>query len=138
MKKLFILLLILFNTTAYADTPTVWKHHISAWEARNLDEIVSDYDEKSILILNGEIFKGPAQIRSVFTSLFKIFDQGTNKISPPTIIENIVYIQWSFTPQGSQEFDGTDTFIIENDKIKIQTIASKLYDFMTLKEKVIL
>jgi len=111
-----------------ASTNEVWEHHIRAWEARSVDEIVSDYSDNSTLVLNNQIFKGRKQIAQGFTRLFEIFDNGTNKIDTPTVFDRFVYITWNFTPNGKQEFFGTDTFVIEEGKIVLQTIASKLYD----------
>lgn len=109
-------------------TQDVWQHHIAAWDARDVDEIVSGYGEESILIINSKVFKGPEEIRSVFTRLFQIFDLGSNKIDPPVLDGRTVYITWHFTPKADAEFFGTDTFVIEDGKIRIQTIASLLYE----------
>lgn len=110
-------------------TAEVWQHHIDAWEARDLDDIVSDYSENSILILNSEVFRGKSKIRDVFARLFEIFDDGSNRIDPVILDGRTVYITWHFTPDSAtEEFFGTDTFIIEDAKISVQTIASPLYD----------
>lgn len=128
--KVFMNLLLwsLLTSTANADTESVWQHHISAWSSRDLNAIVSDYDEKSLLIVNGKSFMGRNEIRKVFTELFNIFDHGSNRIDPVIIYDRIVYITWHFTPNNLKEFYGTDTFVIENGKIRVQTIASPLYD----------
>ncbi len=110
-------------------TIEVWQHHIEAWESRSLSDIISDYDEQSILILNGKIFQGQASISKVFSSLFSIFDRGENKIDPVIIVDRVVYITWHFTLSSELKTHyGTDTFVIEKGKIKIQTIASPLYN----------
>jgi hypothetical protein len=109
-------------------TESVWSHHIAAWEARDLDAIVSDYDDDSVLILNGQLFQGRDAIKNVFAQLFQIFDGGENRIDQPLLQNRIVYITWHITPTGGAEFYGTDTFVIENGVINVQTIASPLYD----------
>jgi predicted SnoaL-like aldol condensation-catalyzing enzyme len=128
------LIAITFSVSALAgsafaqSTADVWQHHIKAWEARSLDEIVSDYDESSVLILNNKVFRGTAAIKTVFADLFNLFDHGQNNIDAPTLQGRIVYITWHFMPPNEQEFFGTDTFVIEDGKIAIQTIASPLYN----------
>jgi hypothetical protein len=118
-----------FAATGYAQsTEQVWQHHIQAWEKQDLSEIVADYDTESVLILNNRIFKGRDAISSVFAQLFRIFDGGSNRIDTPVIVDRYVYITWHFTPTGHQEFFGTDTFVIEDGKIVLQTIASPLYE----------
>jgi hypothetical protein len=128
-------LLAMFHAhSAFAiSTNEVWNHHIQAWEARSVEAIVSDYSDKSALVLNNQIFKGQEQIAHVFTQLFKIFDDGVNRIDTPVLFDRFVYITWHFTPSGNEEVFGTDTFVIEDGKIVLQTIASKLYDAYPVK-----
>ena len=126
---LLVLLSMLYAHLAFAtSTSEVWKHHLQAWEARSIEAIVSDYSDESVLILNNEIFRGPEQIGQVFTQLFKIFDAGVNRIKTPVLYDRFVYITWHFTPRGKEEIFGTDTFVIEEGKIILQTIASPLYE----------
>lgn len=113
-------------------TADVWNHHIQAWEARSVKDITSDYTDESVLVLNNRIFKGEDQIANVFTQLFKIFDGGVNRIDTPILFDRFVYITWHFTPTGKQEVFGTDTFVIEDGKIILQTIASPLYDLFPI------
>jgi len=126
------LLITLTSSSAFAGsqrtTAEVWSHHIEAWESRDLTAIASDYDSESVMIVNGKTFKGRAEIEQVFSQLFRIFDQGVNRIDPPTLDGRIVYLTWHFTPVGDVEYYGTDTFIVENGVIEVQTIASPLYD----------
>lgn len=126
----FASLLTMFSgSLAFAEsTGEVWNHHIQAWEARSVEDIVSDYSDESVLILNNQIFKGQNQIAHVFTQLFNIFDAGVNRIDTPVVFDRFVYITWHFTPTTKSEFFGTDTFVIENGKIILQTIASPLYE----------
>ena len=143
MKKILILLslinvLLIGNTSSAnqlipSSTTDVWEHHINAWVHRDLTEITSDYSADSILIINGQLFRGPEKIKNVFNQLFKIFDRGNNRIDPVLNFDRIIYITWHFQPYNNNEFYGTDTFIIENGKIAVQTIASPLYDYFPVK-----
>ncbi|MFF7234643.1 nuclear transport factor 2 family protein [Streptomyces sioyaensis] len=108
-------------------TADVWKRHIDAWGKRDLDAIMSDYAEDAVLVLNNQTYEGRPAIRKVFTRLFEIFDQGKNNIDPPTIKDRLVYITWHFTPRAHQTVFGSDTFVVENNAISYQTIASPLY-----------
>lgn len=108
-------------------TEEVWKRHIDAWSKRDLDSIMSDYTEDAVVVLNNQTYEGRPAIRKVFQRLFEIFDQGENHIDTPTIKDRLVYITWHFTPRGQQTVFGTDTFVVENDAISYQTIASPLY-----------
>lgn len=110
------------------NTAEVWQHHIDSWDRRDLDEIVSEYTDNSILIANNKIYRGPVEIRGVFSFLFQLFDNGNNIIDPAIVLERIAYITWHFTPNGDTEYYGTDSFVIEDGKIVYQTIASLLYE----------
>ena len=108
-------------------TRSVWQHHIEAWNSRDLDAIAADYDQTSVMIINGRVCRGQSEIKAVFKKLFEIFDRGSNQIDTPVLQDRIVFITWHFTPWGGTLFDGTDTFVIEDGVIRIQTIASRLY-----------
>jgi hypothetical protein len=109
-------------------TAQVWEHHIQAWQDRNVDAIVADYSNDSIVIVNNRIYTGKNEIKKLFQGLFAIFDHGVNRIDPPTVKENLVYITWHFTPDHESKTFGTDTFLIKNGIIEFQTIGSALYE----------
>ena len=110
------------------ETKKVWQHHIEAWGAGDLDGIMADYAEDSILILNNTVYRGIEKIRGVFERLFKIFINGDNLIDTEVIEEEVIYITWHFTPTNDSERYGTDTLVVQNSIIKYQTIASILYE----------
>lgn len=122
-----------YDTTE--ETREVWEHHIEAWDARDLDAIMADYGEDSILIRNNIVFKGIEEIRGVFDGLFHLFDNGKNIIDPAALEEEIIYITWHFTPDNDREYYGTDSFVVQNGIIKYQTIASLLYEKYLVGEK---
>ncbi|MEL7036506.1 MAG: nuclear transport factor 2 family protein [Cyanobacteria bacterium J06592_8] len=112
------------------ETKKVWQHHIQAWDAVDLDAIMADYSEDSILILNNTVKKGIEPVRNVFANLFDLFSKGQNIIDPEVIEEEVIYITWHFTPEaeGGTCYFGTDSFVVQNSIIKYQTIGSSLYE----------
>lgn len=130
-----LLSLFAFSTTAASKVPTeqVWEEHIQAWIDRDLDAISVHYDENSLMVVNNVMFRGPKEIREVFAYLFHRFDNGSNVIDPAIVDDRTIYITWNFTPSESKDaIYGTDTFFVEDGIIKVQTIASKLYQKPTL------
>jgi len=114
-------------------TDKVWQDHIQAWVNRDLDAIGAHYDEDSLMIVNNMKFKGPEKIRGVFNYLFKRFDNGSNTIAPAIVDDRTIYIVWNFTPSEEKSaIYGTDTFLVEEGMIRVQTIASQLYKKPTL------
>jgi predicted SnoaL-like aldol condensation-catalyzing enzyme len=131
VRHMAIALALITLTTMRASAQTteeVWNHHMAAWDSQDLNAIMDDYTEKSLLIVNNEIVRGKDNIRAVFARLFDLFSRGQNRIDPATLDGRIVYITWHFTPQDDQEYFGTDTFVVEDGTISVQTIASPLYD----------
>ncbi len=110
------------------ETRKVWEHHINAWDNSDLEDIVSDYSEDSILILNHTVYKGIDQVACVFDSLFEIFADDNNIIAPETIEGEVMYITWNYTPPNGHAYDGTDSFVVRNGIIEYQTIAFRLYE----------
>ena len=110
------------------ETRQVWEHHIEAWDNSDLADIMSDYSEDSILILNNTVYKGIDEIACVFDSLYDIFADGNNIIAPETIEGEAIYITWNYTPPNDHAYDGTDSFVVRDRIIEYQTIASRLYE----------
>ena len=115
-------------------TDAVWSHHIAAWNERDLTKLVADYDEQSVVVVNHHVFRGQAGVRKAFTQLFKIFDDGQNNLDAPTVLDGTVYITWHFAPTGRETLFGSDTFVIRDGKIALQTIASPLYEVEPVTE----
>jgi hypothetical protein len=109
-------------------TAEVWKRHIHAWDRKSVEDIVEDYALDSRVIVNSRSYIGRQQIAGLFEDLFEIFSKGENRIDTPIIHDRFVYISWRFSPENEGEVFGTDTFVVEDGKIVLQTIGSSLYD----------
>lgn len=141
MFKFLLLSIVILSTQAQflnflvdeVTTQKIWDHHIQAWGAKDLDSILSDYDEAAFVIVNNKVFQGHDQIRAVFTQLFELFSHGVNQIQPAVVKAQTIYILWRFTPNGFGSFMGTDSFVVSDGKIQAQTIASELYEMFPIK-----
>lgn len=119
-----------------ADNPLFkgWDNHFKAFGAKNVADIMKDYDENSIVqvydnrdtIARTEAyaeFKGIAPITQMFTDLFKeIGDAGDNVAVGLLEIDtstNSVFLGW----RSNSHPKATDTFIFDGDKIRRQTIV---------------
>ena len=106
-------------------TQEIWTHHINAWNARDLDGIVSDYTEGAAVVMNNKVYRGTSEIRLLFNHLFKAFDQAKeHHIDPAVVTGKIVYITWNAKMGGVRYTVGTDTFVIDGGRIEYQTIFS--------------
>ena len=132
LKKLALALgflgAILIGPAAIAgdkSTEEVLTHHLESFGAGNLEEILADYKENSVIITPDGVLKGMDQIEALYVALIAefskpgmIFELTDTKIDGP-----IAYITWKAeTADNVYEF-ATDTFVIKKNKIVYQTLA---------------
>lgn len=134
-QKLYISILALglLSTAAPAQaqlassdaTQKIWEHHIAAWTSRNIPAILADYSSKAVVFVNGKRFEGAQEIGSLFAQLFVLFGRASRHIIDPAVVNaGLVYITWNARIDGLEHPVGTDTFVIQNEKIIYQTITS--------------
>lgn len=103
-------------------------HHLDAFGDQDLDEVMKDYTEDSIVLTNMGRFRGLDEIEELFTNLFAEFSQAGSEIDvdDTTVEGEFAYILWhGETPDNVYEFC-TDTFYVPEDAIEFQTFAGKL------------
>ncbi|MBC8235101.1 nuclear transport factor 2 family protein [bacterium] len=112
------------DTTKQTEATLV--HHLQAFAEGDINAILSDYVEESILYTPDGALRGLNQIRGFFSE--------TLENAPPGFMENfemvrqdvegeIAYIVWK-SPSAAPL--GTDTFVIRNGKIVVQTFAAHM------------
>ena len=110
-------------------TRHVLEHHLGALAAGNLDGILSDYTEDSTLIGPDGAVKGRPAIRAFFESgLASLFKPGTYELTMDAlhVADDIAYIVWHANCASADVVLGTDTFLIRDGKIAVQTFAAKI------------
>lgn len=131
MKHLVSLLIISLATTtlALADTTTsptekVVEHHIQSGNDRNIEEVMRDYADDAILIApGGVLFKGKQAIRTSFEQLMAQ-DTGSAVVPNQKVFEGEVgYVVWTMDAGTAGAAHGSDTFIVRNGKIEVQTVT---------------
>lgn len=127
-----VLLVVSFAPKTFAGdaeaTQAVLTHHLEAFGAGDLDAILSDYTDSSILIVPGAQFTGPEEIKAVFVGLFAEFAKpgATFDMKHMVVEGDIAYIVWVAETADNVYELGTDTFVIEDGKIAVQTFAAKV------------
>ena len=114
----------IMGMTDNSQTAAVIAQHIQALEAGNVDTILKNFTEQSVLIAN--LAPAPAQgldaIRAQFTEAVKLFTPGVDKsfkITQQEVQNQFGYIVWSAPPTIQS---ATDTFVVREDgKILFQT-----------------
>lgn len=136
MKKLLILVLAaMFAACApqakkpaidEATTQKVLDHHLQTFQANDVDGVMEDYTEESVLITPNGTYKGLAQIRDNFANnAFKALPTNgtTMTVTKSVVYRDVAYIVWSATAPTLNFKFATDTFIVVDGKIISQTYA---------------
>jgi ketosteroid isomerase-like protein len=100
----------------------VFAHHGQALGAEDLEEIVADYADDAILIVQKQVFRGKDGARQVFTRLLQDVPQAEWALE--TVFEDdILYLEWKATGGGRTVQDGIDTFVFRDGMIRVQTVV---------------
>lgn len=115
--------------TQVTTTRQVFDHHIGALVAGDLDDLMKDYSEDSVVIGPEGVVKGRDGIRGLYEGFFStLFKPGTYKLGADIVQGDgeALLVIWHASCVGADIPFAADTFIIRNGKIKIQTFAPKL------------
>jgi ketosteroid isomerase-like protein len=126
------MLILSFTPKAFAvdneATQAILTHHLEAFGAADLEAIMSDYTDSSVLIVPGAELTGIEEITPVFVGLFAEFAKpgATFEMKHLVVNGDIAYIVWVAETADNIYELGTDTFVIEDGKIAMQTFAAKV------------
>jgi len=99
-------------------------HHLIAFGDNNLDEILKDYTDESVIITPNGSIKGLSEIREFFKDFFTVIPTGSSfSMKQKTIVGNVAYILWASESDSTKISLGTDTFVFDGDKIQYHTVA---------------
>jgi hypothetical protein len=116
------------NTTDEIDeavTQAVLDHHWETFVSNDLEGVMEDYTEESVLITPDATYEGLEEIRQNFINAFKAFPVQTSTLTlnQNKVVKDVGYILWEAdTPEMTLTY-ATDSFIIRNGKIIRQTYA---------------
>ncbi len=110
-------------------TQAVLDHHLAAFGAGDTDEILRDYTDESVLISPDGPLRVRAALRAAFSGFFSgLFAPGTfDFVMDASHIEgDVAYILWHADCASAVVALGTDTFVVRDGKIAVQTFAVKI------------
>ncbi len=108
-------------------TETVLNHHLEGFSNGDVDAVMEDFTDDSVLILPDTTLTDLESIRAAFTGFFDgLFKPGTYEfmMDRMEVTGDVAYIVWHSTNQGMDVKLGTDTFLIRDGKIAVQTFAA--------------
>ena len=113
------------EVTDEAKTREILDHHWETFLENDLDGVMEDYSEASILITPSGTYMGLEEIRGNFVNAFKAFptQEATLTLTESKVVQDIGYILWEANTPGFNLSFATDTFIIRDGKIVRQTYA---------------
>ena len=98
-------------------------HHINAVGSGDIEEILKDYTDESLIISPEKTYKGLANLPPFFTSWIEWVPPGAGEsfeITHQHIVGEVAYIVWrmgDFVPFA------TDTYVIRKEKIMLHLFA---------------
>ena len=102
-------------------TQAVLEHHFQSILAADVDAIMEDFTDNSVLVTQDATVRGRVELRSFFTEFVALLTpefMADFKLSKQEIHDDVAYIAWSV---GDAIPMGTDTFVITDGKIRVQT-----------------
>ncbi|QNN54334.1 nuclear transport factor 2 family protein [Nocardioides mesophilus] len=111
-----------------ARTPEeIFAHHGQALGAEDLEDIVADYADDAILIVQKKVYRGKDGAREVFTQLLGDIPQAEWELQT-AFADDVLYLEWKATGGGRKVEDGIDTFIFSDGMIRVQTVVYHVQD----------
>ncbi len=109
-------------------TTTILNHHLSSFAKGDIDEIMKDYSEQSILFTPDGMFEGVESIKNLFSNFIPNYlpPDSDFKMIRQDVKGQTAYIVWSAESKNYRFPLGTDTFFIKDGKIIVQTFAAKI------------
>ena len=132
IRAFVMLVMLLLPSQVFAgdtnrSTEEVLNHHLSSFGAGDVEAIMEDYTDDSVIILQSGLLEGKEAIRGLFVALVGEFSKPgmSFEMDATHIKDNVAYIVWhADTADNTYEY-ATDTFVIVDGNIQTQTIAFK-------------
>jgi len=123
---------VIFASQAFAESHTrstedVLNAHLASFGAGDVDAIMQDYSDESVVIIPPAKLEGKEAIRGLFEALVGEFSKPgmTFVMDASHISGDVAYIVWHAETADNVYELGTDTFVIQDGIIQTQTVAFK-------------
>ena len=104
-------------------TTEVFEDHLAKRLAGDIEGDIRDNYSKDVIFLNGTgAFSGHDGVRKSATELGQYVGDIPYEYNHTLIKENYAFLEWTAKGKNKEVLDGADSFVIENDKIILQTI----------------
>ena len=109
-------------------TQDVLANHLGRFAAGDLDGLMADYTDESVLFTPSGPLHGRQAIRGLMTGLFAEFAKPGARFSLQiqSVSGDVGYIVWTAETADQRYEFATDTFVVRGGKIAHQSFAAKL------------
>lgn len=104
----------------------IFAHHAEALMAGDIDGIVADYTDNAVLITPSGALHGKGGVRQGFTALLTDLPEAKWDVPTQVFEGDVLFIEWSAVAASTKALDGIDTFVFDDDGIRVQTVRYTL------------
>jgi ketosteroid isomerase-like protein len=111
------------------DTRSVLDHHLAALASGDTELVLEDYTDDSVLIMADGTVRGLDALRATFDGLIAgLFAPGTYELTMDRVdvCDDVAFIAWHAACADADIRLGTDTFVVRDGKIAVQTFAAAI------------
>jgi hypothetical protein len=117
------------HTLHEQDILEMFRRHVAAFYSGNLEAVIDDFTEQSIVITPEGVFEGLDRIRGLYRALlaeFGVIDRGDSPgltVDTRHVRHDTLFIAWHAVSKNHLYPFGTDTFVCHDGKVVRQTIS---------------
>ena len=100
----------------------VFADHGQALAAGDLDAIVADYADDSVVITSAGVARGKDEIRQVFVKLLEDLPEAAWDLKTLIFDGDVLLLEWAADSAVNSADDGVDTFVFRDGMIWAQTV----------------
>jgi predicted SnoaL-like aldol condensation-catalyzing enzyme len=113
-----------------AATRALLQRHLSAFLDNDLEAVLSDYTDESMLVTADATYTGRQAIRGFFAELVPLFPKAKSRLDLDRMVVDgeMAFIVWHATTPAVKVTLGTDTFVLKDGKIHRQTFVGQMHE----------
>ena len=114
--------------TSVSQTQATLDHHLQCFGTCNLEGILEDYTDDSVLLTPDGAMRGREALRAFFTAAFAEFSKpGTTFSLKASHVEgDCAFVVWDAETVDTKFEGAQDTFVVRKGVITVQTYAGKV------------
>jgi limonene-1,2-epoxide hydrolase len=107
-----------------ASTPQeVFQRHVAALSAGDLDALVADYTDDTLVLTPTGEYRGRAAVRELFAGMLQALPEVVLEAQVTAFAADALLLHWTADSTLNHIPDGVDTFVFEDGAIRLQTIS---------------